>query len=358
MIVSPVEWLSVVLGLLIVVGTSVGVIKTLIVPRRAWSLIPHAVETSLTWLFMAVARRMRSYDLVDRWLGFLGPLVLITTLLVWLVLYVVGFALLLAPAADDFPAALGQSGASTFTLGITDAQAGSGTAISVAASATGLIVIALTIAYLPALYAVIRRRETLARQLGSHTGSPAWGPNVLVEHHRAGAIDALPALYADWDRWANEVADGHTKYPVLNQFRLPRGQYHWLLSLLAVLDAAGIDLSLRPSVPAGEARLFLLSGTACVDDLAASLRMAEGLDPGATVTESDFVAAVSLLTAAGYPVERTAEEAWPMFLEWRANYHAVTCLLLDTIVAPPAPWSGVRRIPAKARSDQVKAAAV
>ena len=351
MTVSPIEWLFVALGVVIVAGTSVSVIKTLIVPRRAWSLIPHAVETSVNWLFMTIARRMRSYDLIDRWIGFLGPVVLITTLLVWLAMYVLGFALILASSTDNFAEALGQSGASTFTLGVFGAAAGSGTAISIAASATGLIVIALTIAYLPALYAVIRRRETLARQLGVHAGSPPWGPDVLLQYHQAGAIDALPALFEDWDRWANEVADGHTKYPVLNQFRLPRGKYHWLLSLLAVLDAAGLDATLRPSVSNPAARLLLRSGVASVDDLAASLRMSEGLDPGATVTEPEFAAAVSVLTDAGYPAERSAEEAWPAFLEWRANYHAVTCVLLDAIVAPPAPWSGTRSLPAKKGPD-------
>lgn len=358
MTVSPLDWLSVPLGILIVVGTSVSVIKTLIVPRRAWSLIPHAVESLVTRVFMSIARRVRTYDMVDRWLGFFGPMVLITTLLVWLTMYVLGFALMLVPSADNFAAAVGQSGASTFTLGITGAAAGSGTAVSVAASAAGLIVIALTIAYLPALYAVIRRRETLTRQLGVHAGSPQWGPNVVLEYHRAGALEALPALYLDWDRWANEVADGHTKYPILSQFRLPRSKYHWLLSLLAALDAAGLDLSLRPSVSAGEARLFLLSGTACVDDLAASLRMAEGLDASGMVTQPEFTAAVSLLTDAGYPAERSSEDAWLPFLEWREHYHSAIFVLLDTIVAPPAPWSGKRSIPAKGRSDQATAAPV
>ena len=116
---------------------------------------------------------MRSYDLIDRWLGFLGPMVLILTLVAWLTMLVVGFALMLAPWTADLPQALGESGAATFTLGIRSTTTGLGTAISVAAGAAGLIVIALTIAYLPALYSVIRRRETLAWQLGARIGSPA-----------------------------------------------------------------------------------------------------------------------------------------------------------------------------------------
>ena len=341
------EWLSFSLGLVIVVGTSISVIKTLVVPRRAWSFLPRVVDSVVTWVFMTVARRMRSYDLIDRFLGFLGPIALILTLLMWLGMFVVGFALMLHPPADDFAAALGHSGAATFTLGITATTAGSSTAVSVAASATGLIVIALTIAYLPALYSVIRRRETLGRQLGAHAGSPPWGPDVLLGYHQAGALDALPALYTDWDRWASEVADGHTKYPVLNQFRLPRGKYHWLLSLLAILDAAGLDLSLRPSVPGGEARLLLLSGITCTDDLAASMHGTEILEQGVAVTETEFASAFSLLTEAGYPTGRSAEEAWPMFQAWREHYISAIRQLLDMIVAPPAPWSGSRSLPVR-----------
>lgn len=348
--VTSLEWVSFALGVVIVAGTSVSVIKTLIVPRRAWSFLPRVVESSVTWLFMTIARRMRSFDLIDRFLGFLGPMVLILTLLVWLGAFVIGFALMLAPWADDFPAALGQSGASTFTLGITGNAAGSGTTISVVAAATGFIVIALTIAYLPALYAVVRRRETLARQLGVRAGSPPWGPHLLLESYRIGVLDALPTLYTDWDRWSSEVADGQTKYPVLNQFRLARGRHHWLLSLLAVLDAAGLDLSLRPSAPAGDAQLLLRSGTACVGDLAASVRLSETSDPGITVTESEFAAAVALLTDGDYPVERSSEEAWPVFQEWRTQYGATTWRLLNVIVAPPAPWSGPRSLPTRRRS--------
>jgi hypothetical protein len=313
--VTAFEWLSISLGLVIVVGMYVSVIKTLVVPRRAWSLLPRVVDSIVTHVFMTIARRMRSYDLIDRFLGFLGPIALILTLLTWLGMFVVGFALMPHPPADDFAAALGHSGAATFTLGITATAVGSSTAISVAASATGLTVIALTIAYLPALYAVIRRRETLGRQLGAHAGSLPWGSHVLLAYHLAGALDALPALYVDWDRWASEVADGHTKYPVLNQFRLPRGKYHWLLSLLAMLDAAGLDLSLRPSVPSGEAPLLLLSGITCTNDLAASMRRTDTLDSGVAVTNAEFVSAVSLLTKSSYPAERSADEARPLFQE-------------------------------------------
>ena len=104
--VTAYEWLSFSLGLAIVVGTSISVIKTLVVPRRAWSFLPRVVDSVVTRVFMTIARRMRSYDLIDRFLGFLGPVALILTLLTWLGMFVVGFALMLHPPADDFAAAM------------------------------------------------------------------------------------------------------------------------------------------------------------------------------------------------------------------------------------------------------------
>jgi hypothetical protein len=60
--VSPLDGLAVIAGLSIITGTIVSVVKTLVVPRRAWSLVPRTVETTTTWLLMKIAGHMRSYD--------------------------------------------------------------------------------------------------------------------------------------------------------------------------------------------------------------------------------------------------------------------------------------------------------
>lgn len=343
---SAIDWFALLTGIVIVTGTIVSVVKTLVVPRRAWSLVPRVVDTSTTWGFMAIARRMRSYDLVDRFLGFLGPTVLILTLLVWLGLFVLGFALMLVPSTETFGEAVGQSGSSTFTLGITSGAPGATTTVDVAASATGLIVIALTIAYLPALYQVIRRRETLAMQLENRVGAPAWGPKVLAAHHAAGALDVLPDLYASWDRWACEVDDGHTKYPVLNQFRLPRSRHHWMVALTSMMDAAAMDLSVRRSPPP-EARLFLQSGIACVNDLALTLRIAPSPAHDAAVTEAEFLKGYEALVDSGFPVDIPCAQAWPSFAKIRGAYATTASRILSEIVAPPAPWTGNRAMAAR-----------
>ena len=342
---SVLDTLAVISGLVIIAGTIVSVVKTLVVPRRAWSLVPRAVEATTTWIFMTIARRMRSYDLIDRFLGFLGPSVLILQLLVWLGLLVLGFALLLIPSTESFASALAHSGSSTFTLGITSRDPGATTAIDVAAGAAGLIVIALTIAYLPAIYQVIRRRAVLSKQLGNRVGAPAWGPQILIAHHAADATGILPALYTDWDLWACEVADGHTKYPVLNQFRLPRSHHHWLVSLTAILDAAAMDISVRTDAPP-QARLLLQSGIATIThDIAPPLRIDAGSRGTVMVTEKEFSDAYDLLVASGYPCDIPSVRAWPRFAEWRRTYAHAATEILDAVVAPEAPWTGDRTLP-------------
>jgi len=56
----------------------------------------------------------------------------------------------------------------------------------------------------------------------------------------------------------------------------------------------------------------------------------------------EFEGSMGRLEEMDFPIERTAEEAWPHFVGWRVNYESIAYRLADMIVAPPAPWSGPR----------------
>src|SRR5262249_60149877 len=60
------------------------------------------------------------------------------------------------------------------------------------------------------------------------------------------------------------------------------------------------------------------------------------------LTFAQFANGVDLIREAGFPVERTAEEAWRDFHGWRVNYEAAAYVLAEFVVAVPAPWSGQR----------------
>jgi hypothetical protein len=68
-------------------------------------------------------------------------------------------------------------------------------------------------------------------------------------------------------------------------------------------------------------------------------------EPGTSIalTFDEFDQAVEMLRKIGFPMERTAEEAWDDFRGWRVNYESTAYRLADRLVAPPAPWSGTRR---------------
>ncbi len=346
-------WLGFAVGLFVVMGTLSSVVGTLVVPRGINSRISRVVDRTLDAGFLQLARLVRSYEHRDRILAWQSPLSLPVRLAVWLGLLVAGFALLLLPSLDGrLGQAFSDAGSSMFTLGYA-APVGSGsTTLEYLAAFTGLVVIGLQVGYLPTLYAAFNRRETEVSLLGSRAGVPAWGPEVLART-RWGIDDGdtrpvLEELFAAWERWAAEVAESHTTYLTLARLRSPRPLSHWLISLIAVMDAAALHLALAPSrEPKLAARLSLRMGFVALEQIARAMQLPvpEEADPDRPVSISfdEFRAATGMLRELGYPIERTDEQAWPDFRGWRSNYDAAALLLARQLDAPPALWTGTRR---------------
>jgi len=234
-----------------------------------------------------------------------------------------------------------------FTVGTAQVGGVHNVAIDIFAGALWVVVVALQIAYLPALYGSYNRRESLVAQLESRSGLPAWGPEILIRHQLVSITDTLPAFYSSWESWSSELAESHTTYPVLLYFRSPEPLYSWIVGLLAVLDAAALHLALAPKSASSNARLCLRMGFTALNRIASSQGWKVDLDPNPDgpihLTFAEFDAAVADLVNAGFPVERTSEEAWPHFVGWRVNYESSAFRLADLTLAPTAPWSGPRR---------------
>lgn len=336
-------------GLLVVILTGLGVLFTMVLPRRASGLerISMLINRSVRLGFVGLARLAPSYEAKDAVLAPTGPVVLVAQLVSWAGGFVVGFGLMLQPTTGDLARGLLQALASLFTVGTIHPGGPANVPIDVAAGATWVVVVALQIAYLPALYAAFSQREGLVAMLESRAGLPAWGPELLVRHQLVGIIDTLPELYAAWEEWAAEVAESHTTYPVLLLFRSPEPWYSWLLALLAVLDGASLHLAVAPSTASSNARLCLRMGFTCLDRIGTTLGWTVDPDPSPEgpidLPYAEFERAVAMLADVGFPMERTAEEAWPDFRGWRVNYETVAYRLADRLIAPPAPWSGLRK---------------
>jgi len=149
---------------------------------------------------------------------------------------------------------------------------------------------------------------------------------------------------------AAEVAESHTTYLTLARPRSPRPLSHWLIALIAVMDAAALHLALAPSrEPKLAARLSLRMGFVALGQIARTMRLPipDDPDPDGSISVSfdEFRAATVMLRELGYPIERTDEQAWPNFRGWRANYDTAALLLARQLDAPPALWTGPRRWP-------------
>src|SRR5262249_6651976 len=205
--------------------------------------------------------------------------------------YLLAYGLMLWPATGGLGAALRESGSSLFTLGFASTHGGGPTAVDIVAGATGLIVVALLIAYLPTLYGAFNRRETEVTLLGVRAGLPAWGPELLARSRYTITTSELPSFYRVWERWAADVAESHSSYPILIRFRSPHPLASWLISLLAVMDSAALYSAVAPDDLPIEGRLCLAMGFRCLRQLASTIGIPYDEDPrpaaGTVVTRAD-----------------------------------------------------------------------
>ena len=345
---EPIHWGAMAIGLFLVLGSASSLIRTLVVPRALISKLSVIVARRVVRKsFLFLAARFNDYETKDKILAYSAPVSLIVLLIVWLGLFGLGYSLILWALVDgQFSDALREVGSSLFTLGFLSSDDSTGTIIDFIAAFTGLIVIALQIAYLPTIYSAFNRRETLVTMLQSRAGAPAWGPEILARHHIVGLVEALPDFYAEWERWAAEVGESHTTYPVLITFRSPHPLRSWALGLLAVLDSAALYLSLSPSKAPTQARLCLRMGFTALRYIADVSRIPYDADPfpedPIELTYEEYMHGIERLRQVDFPMERTPEEAWPHFHGWRVNYESVAYEVMERIVAPPGPWSGER----------------
>lgn len=345
------RWISAVLGLAVLVVVVSSILRNLVVARGLGSALVRTLWRSMRWLLRRASAPFHSYEIRDRFLTWLAPAVLIAMLWAWLAGLLAAFGLLMhAVSGFSWPNSFREAGSSVFTLGFASGTRTALNPLDFIAAASGPLVIALQIAYLPTLYGAYNRRELEVTLLQSRVSPPAWGPELLARQALVGTVDELQGLYEDWERLAADIGETHSNYPVLLSFRSPRPYRSWVVALIAVMDAAAMHISLAPSaaaVPA--ARLMLRSGFTALRDIAGVVHIPFNPDPNPDdplqLTFEEYAEAVAHVTKAGFVVERSAAESWPHFRGWRVNYESIGYALARSVDAVPALWSGGRDFP-------------
>jgi hypothetical protein len=391
-------------GLFLVIATTTSLMRTVVIPRALRSGISDTVSKAVIGVGMLVSRMRRAYGKRDSVLAAVGPSIIILQLLTWLILYLVAYGLLIyGVSGRGLGEALRQSGSSLLTLGFASGDRSEQTIVDFVAAATGPIVIALLIGFLPTIYSVYLERELDVTMLNASGGEPAWGPEILARAHVANDLETLQTDFIEWASWAVRLRLTHVTYPVLMWVRSSRPSRHYIAALIAVLDAAALQLSLSPSIRPNPAFGTLLQGSQTIQVLYVFLfrkrgwstprlfagrnlgvaadttdetdaltthsqgrliaQMAASLDTGhdldsdmmkelargerqpLTITREDFDHAVDMLERVGFPIQAGRDEAWHKFSVYRSGYEFAGLAIARRLDATPSPWSGSRRVP-------------
>jgi hypothetical protein len=212
----------------------------------------------------------------------------------------------------------------------------------------GLVMLALLIAYLPAIYTVFSRRENMVAGLEVRAGSPPTGVEMLQRSWRVDGLSSLHDLWERWEGWFLDIAETHTSFPVVAFFRSPLPDHSWVTASGAVLDAASLLLSSVdvPSDP--QAAYCIRAGYLGLRRVAAFFRIPFDPSPQPddliSITRDEFDDACLALAEQGLPLKSDRDQAWADFNGWRVNYDRVLVALAGLTMAPYAPWSSDRSI--------------
>lgn len=337
------------MGIVILLFALLDVFRTLVMPRAARGrfrlsrILFHVMWRPWRWLGL----RRDSVQARERVLATAAPFFFFVLLIGWVGLALLGYALILwSPAFahgmgtdTSFGYAMFSSGTSLLTVGFgAGGETGWTRAIEILASATGLGLFAVVIAYLPVLYQAFNRREVGVLMLDTRAGSPPSGPELLHRMGGTGVDSSLPELFAEWERWVADVLETHMSYPLLALFRSPHDYTSWITSLGAVLDAATLIITSVEGEPDERAKLMHGTGVHAVEDLFFYFRLEER----ATLIQRDeFEDVLHDMNDEGFAT-RPVDEAFALFTEKRAKYAPRLDAIVLMLAAPPGRWIGDR----------------
>jgi hypothetical protein len=261
------------------------------------------------------------------------------------------------------------------------------------------------IGFLPTIYNIYTNREVAVTQLSAEAGEPAWGPEFLVRSHLTDRLEHNDEIFESWAHWATTLRLTHLTYPALVHVRSARATRHYAISLLAIMDAAALSVSLNHERQHHRAYALLAQGVQAFDTLyvtgfaprklrsrlpilghlikhsvtidpsllampsreagrkaaqmAASADAVRGMEHEAiglldageamplTLSRAEFDKAYAMLEASEFPIEFNSDDAWEFFSALRQRYEFPAYAICRKLDAPPAPWSGPRRVPTK-----------
>ncbi len=339
-----------VLGIVIVIGTLLSAIRTIVLPRGVNTVITRYVFRYTFRLFQMFTKKATSYEQRDHIMALYAPVALLALPVVWVVLIAIAYTFIFrALGTSTWYDSFRLSGSSLLTLGFASADDLPRTIFIFSEATLGLGLVALMLAYLPTIYAAFSRRETLVTMLEVRADSPPSAVTMITRAQGIRGLNYLSELWESWEVWFADIDESHTSLAAINWFRSPQPDRSWITAAGAVLDAAALMSSAVDIPRTPEAQLCIRAGFVALRHICDFFRIPYHPDPHfpnqpISITREEFEDACDEMATAGVPIKADREQAWQDFAGWRVNYDTVLLALAELTMAPYAPWSSDRGI--------------
>ena len=353
--------LAAIFGIVVIGIVLLDAFETVVLPRR---VTRHFKLTAWfyrrTWIpWRGIARRIRTFSRQQSFLGYFGPLSLITLLVFWATTLILGFALVqygigeheqLSGEPITFGRLVYHSGQTFFTLGYGDILPTSraARALSVIEAGMGFAFLGVVIGYLPVVYGSFSRREIQISMLDARAGSPPTASELLVRLAGSSEIDqtVLDGCLRDWERWSGELLESHISYPVLSFFRSQHSNQSWLGALQTMLDVTSLLITGIDGIHPGQAKLTFAMARHAAVDLAQVVNARYDPLAAERLTDAELDTLRETLAAAGLQL-RGGDDARQKLNNLRSMYEPYIHSIARNLMVTLPPW----QLPAKSRDN-------
>ena len=353
-------------GTALILYTINSALRSFVLPRADHSYLTRQIMRAI---YMALALRFNSktsFSSKDNILAMHPPYTMFIMPLVWLFLIIIGYTGLywaLDPALSLREAVI-LSGSSLMTLGASFHDAMPIILLTFSQAALSMMLIALLIGYLPTMYGAFSQRELMVTKLEVFAGSPPDITEMIRRLHFMNMLndpEMMRTLWTDWQDWFLQIEEQHTTLALLNFYRSPKPDRHWVTAAGCILDVAAVIASSVQVERALIAGIVLRSGFISLRSIAESFDLSYDPDPQPgdpiQITRSEFERVLDILEGYAVPINPDRDYCWDHFSGWRVNYDEVLIRLAWITSAPYAMWSSDRArdwlpddIPAQATS--------
>ncbi|PSN13649.1 Ion transport 2 domain protein [filamentous cyanobacterium CCT1] len=238
------------IGVGLVLVSLADIFLTVLHPRSESSLLSMLVARAVWCLFRVVAQGLPKQR--DRILSYGGSTIIVTVIGVWVLLLLIGFALVIWPGLGtaiqtsqgetptDFGTALYYTGFSLTTLGTGDLvpKTDSHRFLMVLQSLLGFSIFTLALSYVLAVYGALTSRNTFALNLHYRSAGSADSAELLRRLATGNDLNTLHQNIADIAQNLISLLELNNSYPLLLYFRYRQPYYALARVIYLVMDTA------------------------------------------------------------------------------------------------------------------------